>query len=110
MDAGNGTNGERHRARGGCAAVRTLGLAAALAASASAGAVNLIFDASPAPINTAQVADTSFWVGVNLPSVIASIVAPGSVTVNAGGHSAALGVNAGSFGNEIGRASCRESV
>lgn len=113
MDAVNGANGKLQRARGGCAggrgrrtgarsaAARALGLAAALAASASAGAVNLIFDASPAPINAAQVADNSFWVGVNLPNVIASIVAPGSVTVNAGGHSAALGVNAGSFGNGL---------
>ena len=81
--------------------VGAVGAAVAFLASGGAGAVNLVFDASPAPISTPQVADTSFWIGVNLPNVIASIVSGGAVTVNAGGHSAALGINAGSSGNRL---------
>lgn len=97
MRTGRGSAADRGTRR---AAV--LAAATALFASASADAVNLIFDSSPAPIGTAQVADTSFWVGVNLPGVIASIVGPGGgVTVNAGGNSAALGINAGSTGNSL---------
>jgi T5SS/PEP-CTERM-associated repeat protein len=64
-------------------------------------AADLIFDSGPSAIATALTADNSLLVGVDNSSVSLTIGAGGSVTVNSGGNSATLGVNATSDGNSL---------
>lgn len=70
--------------------------------SGQAMATDLIFNASQPDITTALTADNSFWVGNTASGVIVNIVSPGSVDVNGGVNSAALGVTATSDNNRLG--------
>ena len=98
---------ENAAARGKPSSTRKAAGRAILSALLAAGcgqalATDLIFDASPPAITTAEVADNSFWVGVNNPAGVAvTIGAGGSVTVNGGGNSATVGVNGPSDGNSL---------
>lgn len=80
---------------------RSLTVALMASGQGHALAAALIFDSGPQTITADEVADDSFWVGVNNPNVSVVISGSGSVTVPGGGNSAALGVNATSSGNSL---------
>jgi len=83
------------------AALSALAIALVALGQGEALAVPLIFDAGSQSITTDEVADNSFWVGVDNPGVSVAISGNGSVTVPVGGNSATLGVNATSIGNSL---------